>query len=127
MGISRGAPDPGIVVYLTDMIELTDKIAATLTHSERMDAVTVTDPTVVEMRKQITDAVNSYIAEDGDGILVRRMLALSTLNSMHQDVCILAEDLLVSLIVLPFHRQQDEGGRLNLGHSGFRHVNRKVY
>ncbi|KAL3818970.1 hypothetical protein ACJIZ3_004875 [Penstemon smallii] len=126
MGISRGPADPGIIVYLTDMIELTDKIAATLAHSEGVDAVTVTDPTVVEMRKQINEAVNTYMNEDGDGITVRRMLALSTLNNMHQDVCILAEDLMVSLMILPFHKQQEAGGRLNLGHSGFRHVNRKV-
>ncbi|KAI3468143.1 hypothetical protein Pfo_024806 [Paulownia fortunei] len=128
IGISRGPADPGILVYLTDMIELTDRIAATLAHTEGVDTVTVTvtDPTVVEMREQITNGVNTYLNEDGDGITVRRMLALSTLNSMHQDVCILAEDLMVSLIILPFHKQQEAGGRLNMGHSGFRHVNRKV-
>lgn len=126
MGISRGPADPGILVYLTDMIELTDRIAATLAHTEGVDTLSVTDPTVVEMREQINNGVNTYLDEDGDGITVRRMLTLSTLNSMHQDVCILAEDLMVSLIVLPFHKQQEPGGRLNLGHSGFRHVNRKV-
>ncbi|PIM98474.1 putative K+/H+-antiporter [Handroanthus impetiginosus] len=126
MEISRGPSDPGILVYLTDMIELTDRIAATLAHTGGVDTVTVTDPTVVEMREQITNNVNSYLNEDGEGITVRRMLALSTLNSMHQDICILAEDLMVSLIVLPFHKQQEAGGRLNMGHSGFRHVNRKV-
>ncbi|KAK6135565.1 hypothetical protein DH2020_030673 [Rehmannia glutinosa] len=126
MGISRGPTDPGILVYVTDMIELTDRIAATLAHTQGVDTVTVTDPTVVEMREQITNGVSCYVNEDGDGITVRRMLALSTLNSMHQDICILAEDLMVSLIILPFHKQQEVGGRLNMGHSGFRHVNRKV-
>lgn len=126
MAISRGPSDPGILVYLTDMVELTDKIAATLAHPEGVDAVTVTDPAVVQMREQITNTVNSYLNDDGNGITVRRMLALSTLSSLHQDICILAEDVMVSLIVLPFHKQQEPGGRLNLGHSGFRHVNRKV-
>lgn len=32
MGIVRGPSDPGIMVYLADMIELTDRIAATLAH-----------------------------------------------------------------------------------------------
>ncbi|KAK6155965.1 hypothetical protein DH2020_010213 [Rehmannia glutinosa] len=126
MGISRGPTDPGILVYVTDMIELTDRIAATLAHTQGVDTVTVTDPAVVEMREQITNGVSCFVNEDGDGITVRRMLALSTLNSMHQDICILAEDLMVSLIILPFHKQQEVGGRLNMGHSGFRHVNRKV-
>lgn len=126
MGIVRGPSDPGIMVYLADMIELTDRIAATLAHNEGMDTVSVTDPAIVEMRDQITNGVNAYLDEDGDGITVQRMLALSTLSNMYQDVCILAEDLSVSLIVLPFHKQQEPGGRLNLGHCGFRHVNRKV-
>lgn len=126
VAISRGPSDPGILVHLTDMVELTDRIAATLAHNEGLDTVTVTDPTVVEMREQITNGVQAYLDEDGDGITTRRLLALSTLSNMHQDVCILAEDLSISLIVLPFHKQQEPGGRLNLGHVGFRHVNRKV-
>lgn len=126
MAISRGPLDPGILVHLTDMVELTDRIAATLAHNQSMDAVTVTDPTVVEMREQITSGVNAYLDEDGEGITTHRMLALSTLSNMHQDVCILAEDLSISLIVLPFHKQQEPSGRLDLGHAGFRHVNRKV-
>lgn len=126
MAITRGPSDPGILVHLTDMIELTDRIAATLAHSEGMDTVTVTDPAVVEKREQITNGINAYLNEDGEGITTQRVLALSTLSNMHQDVCILAEDLSVSLIVLPFHKQQEPGGRLNIGHCGFRHVNRKV-
>lgn len=127
MELSRGPADPGIMVFLTDVIELTDRIAATLTHSDGVDDLIVTDPTVVGMREQITNAVNDYLNKDGDGISVKRMLALSTMNSMQQDICILAEDLMVSLIVLPFHKQQEAGGRLTIGLSGFRHVNRKVW
>ncbi|XP_075486158.1 cation/H(+) antiporter 28-like [Primulina tabacum] len=127
MGITRGAADPGIMVYVTDMIELTDRIAATITHhSEGGDSVTVTDPAVVEMREQITNGLKANLNDHGDGISTKRIFALSTLSSMHQDVCILAEDLMVSLIILPFHKQQEASGRLNLGHSGFRHVNRKI-
>ncbi|XP_051117768.1 cation/H(+) antiporter 28 [Andrographis paniculata] len=127
MEISRGPPDPGIVVHLTDMVELTDKIAATLSHGQGSDGVSVTDPEVIEMREQIAEAVDIYMSEHGDGVTVKQMLTLSTLNNMHQDLCILAEDLMVSLIVLPFHKQRDESGRLGMGHSGFRHVNRKIF
>lgn len=126
MEICRGPVDPGIMVYITDMVELTEQIAATLTHGQGLDGVAVTDPDVVEMREQITNTIDAYLSENKDGISHQRMLALSTINNMHQDVCILAEDLQVSLIVLPFHKQQEADGRLNAGHSGFRHVNRKV-
>lgn len=119
-------------MYVTDMVELTDKIAATLVHGGD-GAVAVMDAEVVEMREEVTRAVEGYVAaaaaEEGGqcGVGVKRMVAVATMNNMHQDVCILAEDLMVSLIVMPFHKEEQVGdGRLGVGHSGFRHVNRKV-
>lgn len=127
MEISRGPVNPGIMVYLTDMIDLTDKIAATLiTQGDGVDAVTVTDPTVVEMRDTITKDVNAYLNDDCQGVNLQRMMALSTINNMHQDISILAEDLLVHLVILPFHKIQEEDGRLQVVNTGFRHINRKV-
>lgn len=126
MEISRGPTDPGIRVYVTDMIELTDKITATLARGEGTEGVTVTDPEVVRMREEVTSAVKCYLEEDREGISVRRMMALSTLNNMHQDICMLAEDLLASLIVLPFHKDQEDDGSLVIAKAGFRNVNRKV-
>lgn len=127
MEISQGPVNPGIMVYLTDMIDLTDKIAATLvTEGEGVDAVTVTDPEVVEMRDKITKDVNAYLNEDSEGVRLQRMMALATMNNMHQDISILAEDLLIHLIILPFHKNQEGDGRLQAGHTGFRHINRKV-
>lgn len=125
MEISRGMADPGIVVYVTDMIELTDQIAATLVQSDT-ENVTVTDKAVTEMREQITSAVQGYANENGDGITLRRMLALSSFSMMPRDICNLAEDLLISLIILPFHKTQRADGTFDGGHPGFRFVNRKV-
>ncbi|KAJ4711605.1 Cation/H(+) antiporter like [Melia azedarach] len=124
--ISRGTADPGIVVYVTDMIELTDQIAATLVQNEGVDTVTVTDKTVMEMREEVSNAVQSYVDENGQGITLKRMLALSTFSGMSQDICILAENLMISLIILPFHKRQREDGTLDGGHPGFRYVNRKL-
>ncbi|BFG20252.1 hypothetical protein CerSpe_065260 [Prunus speciosa] len=124
--ISRGTVDPGIVVYVTDMIELTDEIAATLVKEEGVDTMTVTHTGVKEMRDQVTTAVQAYVGESGEGITLRRLLALSTFNGLPQDICILAEDSMVALIILPFHKVQRADGTLDNGHSGFRYVNRKV-
>ncbi|KAF8403795.1 hypothetical protein HHK36_011901 [Tetracentron sinense] len=126
MEISRGTAEPGIMVYATDMIELTDQVASTLIHREGVEAVTVTDESIVEMREQITAAIQAYMEESGKGITLRRMLALSTFNNMHQEICVLAEDALASLIILPFHKRQRGDGKLDEGHLWFRHVNRKV-
>ncbi|XP_075645806.1 cation/H(+) antiporter 28 [Castanea sativa] len=124
--ISRGRADPGIAIYLTDMIELTDNIAATLVRGDEEDTVTVTDQTVTEMREQVTAAAQAYIDHNSDGVKLRRLLALSTFSGMSQDICILAEDLMTALIILPFHKRQRADGTLDAGHPGFRYVNRKV-
>ncbi|XP_022991854.1 cation/H(+) antiporter 28-like [Cucurbita maxima] len=126
MEISRGTANPGVVVYVTDMIELTDEIAATLVQGEGVDTVTVTHTGVTQMRDQVTTAFQRYVDENGDGITLRRMLALSAFNCMAQDICILAEDLLGALIILPFHKHQRGDGSLSEGQAGFRYVNRKV-
>ncbi|WCJ18506.1 cation/hydrogen exchanger 28 [Euphorbia peplus] len=126
MEISRGTGDPGILVHVTDMVELTEQIAATLVQSDGIDTVTVTDKEVTEMRDQITHEIEAYVDNNRDGITVRRMLALSSFNGMAQDICLLAEDLMVSLIVLPFHKKQLPDGTLDGGHPGFRYVNRKM-
>ncbi|KAG6762377.1 hypothetical protein D5086_017970 [Populus alba] len=125
MEISQGASDPGILVYLTDMVELTDQIASTLVQ-EGMDTVTVMDKDVTEMRDQISTAVQAYVEENGNGITLRRMLALSTFNGMAKDICNLAEDLMISLVILPFHKNRHANGTLDGGNPGFRYVNRKV-
>ncbi|KAL6960072.1 hypothetical protein U1Q18_049709 [Sarracenia purpurea var. burkii] len=89
--ISRGTTDPGMMVFVTDMIKLTNRIAATLGHIDGVEAVMVTDPTVMDMREEIMRAMEGYVEVDGEGISVRRMLVLATLNDMHQDICIIAE------------------------------------
>ncbi|KAF5469738.1 hypothetical protein F2P56_010303 [Juglans regia] len=127
MEISRGAADPGIEVYVTDMIELTDQIAATLVQGDDgVNTLAVTDESVTDLREQVTTAVQAYADMSGDGVTVKRMLALSTINGMPQEICNLAENLMVALIILPFHKSQRADGRLDAGHSGFRYVNRKV-
>ncbi|CAN0917347.1 Cation/H(+) antiporter 28 [Linum grandiflorum] len=126
MEISRGAPDPGIMVFITDMVELTDQIAATMVQSTGLDTVTVTDKDVTEMRDIISNEVQTYVDESGEGISIRRMLALSTFNGMAQDIFTLGEDLMATLIILPFHKTQKPDGSLDAGNTGFRYVNRKV-
>ncbi|KAE8672179.1 Cation/H(+) antiporter 28 [Hibiscus syriacus] len=127
MEISRGRSDPGLFVHVTDMIELTEQIAAAMAPGEGVDNITVTDTSITEMRDQVSHAFQTYINENGgSGIKMSRVLALSTFNSMPQDICALAEDLMVSLILLPFHKRLNENGTLDEDHPGFRYVNRKL-
>jgi len=87
---------------------------------------TIKDKAVIEMREQITNSFQAYVDNDGDGITLKRTLAVSTINNMAQNICVLAEDLMIALIILPFHRTQRQDGKLDGGNPGFRYVNRKV-
>ncbi|KAK2386285.1 cation/H antiporter [Trifolium repens] len=124
--ISKGAADPGILVYVTDMIELTNEISATLETDEGMHTATVKDREIMEMREKITNSFQAHVLDSGEGITLKRTLALSTINNMPRDICILAEDMMVALVILPFHRVQRQDGTLDGGNQGFRYVNRKV-
>ncbi|KAK4253742.1 hypothetical protein QN277_010379 [Acacia crassicarpa] len=126
MEITRGTADPGILVYVTDIIELTEGIATTIEEVQGADTLIVKDKGVVEMRDKVTLSFQAYVEEDGDGITLRRTLALSTFNDMAQDIANLAEDLMISLIIIPFHRSQRENGTLDPGNPGFRYVNKKL-
>ncbi|WKA02369.1 hypothetical protein VitviT2T_020566 [Vitis vinifera] len=125
--MSQGTPNLGLAIYVTDMIELTEKVAATAVNGEGMNTLTVMNKSVRQMREQITGEIEAYMAENGEGVTIRRMMALSMLTRMHQDICVLAKDLMVSLIILPFHKNRREDGKFDgSGLSGFRNVNRKV-
>jgi hypothetical protein len=119
MEISKGEADPGILVYVTDMIELTEEISETLERGDGAHTETVEDT-------EVTNAFQAHVSDSGEGITLKRTMALSTINNMPQDICILAEDLMIALVILPFHRRQRQDGTLDSGNQGFRYVNRKV-
>lgn len=65
-------------------------------------------------------------------VSIRPTTAISPLSSMHEDICHMAEDKRVTMIILPFHKQwrrREDGGDEeeveNVGH-GWRGVNQKV-
>ncbi|TYH04794.1 hypothetical protein ES288_A08G034400v1 [Gossypium darwinii] len=126
LAISRGRPNPGLNVYVTDMVELSDKLASTLEKEEGTNNMVLTDKLVIEMREQITQAFQAYVDEDGTGITLGRSHALATFNGMSRELIVLAEDFMVSLILLPFHKRLNPDGTHDSGSPGFRYVNRKL-
>ncbi|PAN22118.1 hypothetical protein PAHAL_3G515500 [Panicum hallii] len=115
-----------LAAYAVDMVQLTDQTAAAIVKGGGFDGVTVVDEEVSEMRKLIGEALDAYQAECGEGVKVRRLLALSSFPDMHSDICICAEDAMAALVLLPFHKAQRLDGSMDAGHFGFRLVNQKV-
>lgn len=121
-----GGGNGELAVYAVDMVQLTDQTAAAIVKGGGFDGVTVVDEEVSEMRKLIGEALDAYQEDCGDGVKVRRLLALSSFPDMHSDICICAEDAMAAVVLLPFHKSQRLDGTMDTGHFGFRLVNQKV-
>ncbi|XP_010257776.1 PREDICTED: cation/H(+) antiporter 28 [Nelumbo nucifera] len=126
MEVSRGAVKSKATVFATEMIELNAHTAATLGGGKDADAVTVFDEAVMNQREQIANVLQRYMAKSGKGIHLHRVIALSTFDNMHRDICNIAEDVVASFIILPFHKNLKLDGRVEKNLAGYRHVNRKV-
>ncbi|KAI7757270.1 hypothetical protein M8C21_019181 [Ambrosia artemisiifolia] len=122
MEISQGPIGPKMMVYVNDMIELTNVTASTLARGEGVDTMAITDNGIVEMRETITNKINSYVEDHSEGIEVKRLLTLCPLATMHHDICALAEDFSTSMIILPFHKNQQSNGTFNTSYLEFRSV-----
>lgn len=72
----------------------------------------------------IHEAVDTFTAETGIFIHVGK--TVSTFTSLYEDVCNIAEDLRVSIILLPFHKHQRIDGKMDNGKEGIRTTNHKV-
>ncbi|KAK1282829.1 Cation/H(+) antiporter 28 [Acorus calamus] len=114
-------------LYAMDLVEMNDRAAATLVTADGteggIEAVTVADEEVVELREQIGAGIKAYERECDGGVTVRRLLAVSKFASMHEDVCNAAEDVAAVLIVLPFHKSVIIAIG---GHASFQQVNQKI-
>ncbi|KAK8943904.1 Cation/H(+) antiporter 28 [Platanthera guangdongensis] len=92
----------GLLAHMVEMVEMTDKAAASLVHRDGMDAITVTDEKIIEWREQIGSNLEVFMEEIRDG------------------------DCMAALVVLPFHRRLRVDGEMDTGHRGYRVVNQKV-
>ncbi|XP_078179550.1 cation/H(+) antiporter 28-like [Carex rostrata] len=115
-----------VTLYASDMIELTERAAATLVKGEGSDPVEVTDEEIMDMRNQIGEALDKFREQTNDEINVRRLLAISSFDDMYKDICMCAEDAKAVLIIIPSHKSQKIDGSMDTGHPGFQLVNQKI-
>ncbi|KAE9617294.1 hypothetical protein Lal_00034777 [Lupinus albus] len=119
---SRASPSTN---YLMHLIELVKKIKSNLLFHEKENADISDDEDyggndVVE----INNALDVFTADTK--ILVHQRRAVSPFPSLYEDICNDAEDLQVSIILLPFHKHQRIDGKLESGKEGIRITNQKV-
>ncbi|KAG6533991.1 cation/H(+) antiporter 20-like [Zingiber officinale] len=131
----RGGPRASspLKLYVLHLVELTERSSSiVMVRRARRNGLPFLNPLL--RRNQSRDPV--ALAFDAYGQLgrvrVRPMAAVSALPTMHEDVCSVAEDKRVALLILPFHKRQrraDDAGSVpvveNVGH-GWRSVNQRV-
>ncbi|KAL6013180.1 hypothetical protein ACLOJK_003672 [Asimina triloba] len=74
---------------------------------------------------QIANALDNY-QQQSLGVSASTHTAISPYSSMHEDICNLAEDKRVALILLPFHKEQTLDGAMESANPAFRSINSSV-
>ncbi|KAJ6740957.1 CATION/H(+) ANTIPORTER 15 [Salix purpurea] len=112
-------------VYVVHLVELTGRASAMLiVHDTRKSG----HPALNRTQAQSDHIINAFenYEQNATGVSVQPLTAISPYSTMHVDICSLAEDKRVALIILPFHKQQTVDGGMEATNPAFRMVNQNV-
>ncbi|KAI9115325.1 hypothetical protein K1719_013644 [Acacia pycnantha] len=121
----NGAKTSPATIHSMHLIELVKKIKSNMLYHQKENAELSDDDDyggndVVE----INEAIDNFTTQTK--ILIHQRKAVSAFPSLYEDVCNDAEDLHVTIILLPFHKHQRIDGKLESGKEGIRTTNQKV-
>lgn len=120
-----GSQKAPITPYLMQLIELLPKHRTNLSYHElEADELSDEEDYGGNDALEINEAVDNFTSETK--ILVHVTKAVSSMATLYDDVCNSAEDLRVSIILLPFHKHQRIDGKMDTGKEGIRTTNQKV-
>ncbi|KAL5991429.1 hypothetical protein ACLOJK_012338 [Asimina triloba] len=114
---SNPSSDSPIFLYPLHLVELTARATAMAFVNDESTSRPVVD--------QIINAFNNY-EQQQEGVRVQPLTAFSPYSSMHHDVCHVAEEKRVALIILPFHKHMTVDGAMEPTNTAFRTLNRNV-
>ncbi|TYI33164.1 hypothetical protein ES332_A04G113100v1 [Gossypium tomentosum] len=127
---TRSTKKSRLKLFIMHLVELTERSSSIImVHRARRNGL----PFINRLRRgvwhdRVTGAFQAY--SQLGRVSVRPTTAISALSTIHEDICHVAETKKVTMIVLPFHKQQWRGegyGQTveNVGH-GWRLVNQRV-
>lgn len=116
-----------IFVYALHLVELTGRASAMLIVHNTQKGQGSSNPInrAQANSDHIANAFQNYEHHDGS-VSIQPLTAISPYSTMHEDICNLAEDKRVSIIIVPFHKQQTVDGGLEPTNPAFRSVNQNV-
>lgn len=114
-----------LCVYVLHLVELSGRTSAMLiVHNTSKPEHTALNRTEAQS-DHIISAFKNY-EQHASFVSVQPLTAISPYSTMHEDICNLAEDKRVSLIVVPFHKQQTVDGGMEATNMAFRTINQNV-
>ncbi|XP_059436457.1 cation/H(+) antiporter 15-like [Corylus avellana] len=114
-----------ITIFALHLVELTGRASAMLiVHSRRKSGAH--NPSRAQADSNLI--INAFEAFERDNHLftVQPLTAMSLYSTMHEDICSVAQDKRVSLILLPFHKHLTVGGRMEDENVAYRDINLNV-
>ncbi|XP_042477878.1 cation/H(+) antiporter 20-like [Macadamia integrifolia] len=124
---TRGKNKAPLKLYIMHLVELTERTSSIImAQRARRNGL----PLIDRLHNGDSHDGGVTVAFEAYGQLgrvkVRTVTAISALHTMHEDVCHVAEEKRVSMVILPFHKHGRGGGEMdNVGH-GWRMVNRRI-
>ncbi|CAO2827690.1 unnamed protein product [Amaranthus hypochondriacus] len=116
-----------ICVYVLHLVELTGRASAMLiVHNTRKSGRPALNRTQAQS-DHIINAFENYEQHAQSGsVSVQPLTAISPYSTMHEDICHLAEEKRVALIIIPFHKQQTVDGGMESTNPAFRMINQNL-
>ncbi|GMH20370.1 hypothetical protein Nepgr_022211 [Nepenthes gracilis] len=130
--ISNVSPHSPMSVFALHLVELIGRASAMhIVHDSSSSSSWGGSANTFFSRKraqsdQIITAFESYEQLHSTYTSVQTLTVVSPVDTMHEDICSLAEDKQTALILLPFHKQQGMDGKLEDSNEEFRAVNQNV-
>lgn len=116
-----------IFVYALHLIELTGRASSMLVvHNS-----TASNSAHHQRNRSMSSSPNIFSAFDNyeqhaGGVSIHPLTTISPYSTMHEDICLIAEDKHATIIVLPFHKQQTVDGGLQPMNPAIRQLNEKI-
>ncbi|XP_074557612.1 cation/H(+) antiporter 15-like [Curcuma longa] len=118
-----------VFVFSLHLVELTGRASAMLVVHDAAgadgDQKRFYKPSFDDRSQGIIQALDSY-AQRTPGVTIQPLTAVSTYDTMHEDVCGVAEDNCISFIILPFHKQPTVDGGMQVTNPAVRALNDSV-
>ncbi|KAG6495707.1 hypothetical protein ZIOFF_043533 [Zingiber officinale] len=116
-----------IFIYAAHLVELAGRTPTLLighsSEGDRRRPMGISDPQ--GQADHVFHAFDNYEKQAG-GVSVQTLSIISPYSSMHEDICNLAEDKHVTVIILPFHKQQTVDGGLEPINASLKMMNENI-